>query len=118
MAVLRYAAGKKHGERYDSRSEQCHENEVRTRLRNDSYHGCKKDHEHRVVADPVLDVNILEGNAEHQQDAECPCKYSRQMLLYDMIPKVSFNKMIRAEYEHEKNYHAQRGKQDIHPVLA
>ena len=118
MSVLRYRAGKEHRERYDSCSEESYEYEVRTRLRNYAYQRCQEDHQGSIVADPSVDLHILQDKTEHQQDSESPCKYYRKMLLDDMLPEVFLNEMVGSKKEDQQDDHAQSGKQDIHPVLA
>lgn len=118
MAVLGDAAGQEYRERDYPGSEKGHEYHMWPRLRNNADKGGKKYHQCCVVADPVVYIHKVQDDSQYQQDSECPCEYCREMLLYNMIPEVFFNEMIRCEYQHDKHDHAQSCKQHVHPILA
>ena len=118
VSVLRNAAGKKDREWNHSCRKQCNEYHVRSGLRNNAYEGRQKDHEHCVVAYPLVDVDVLKAYAYDKKDTECPCEYGRKMLLYDMVPKMLFYKMVRCKQQDEEHYDAESGKKYIHPVFA
>ena len=67
---------------------------MRAGLGYDSDKSGKKYHQGSVAADPLVKVNVLHSYAENQQDSECPCEYGREMSLHDMVPEMSFDKMV------------------------
>ena len=94
MAILRYGAGQKYRERYDSGCEKGHKYHVRARFWNDSDQCGKQDHKGSVVADPLVDLYILQRDAQNEKHAKRPCEYSREVLLYDMVPEMTFHEMV------------------------
>lgn len=118
MAVLGDRACEEHRERYDSGCEEGHEDEMRTRLRNDAYQCGKQYHQGGVVTDPSAYVYVLQGDTEYKKHTECPCEYCRKMLLDYVIPEVSFHEVVGAEQKHEQYDYTEGCKKHVHPVLA
>ena len=106
MAVLGYAAGKKHRERHDPGSEQSDKDKMRTRFRNDAYGSGQKYHKHGVVTYPSVYVNILEADSQNQKHTEGPGKYDRKVLAYNMVPEMILDKMIGCEYKDDEHDYA------------
>ena len=117
VPVLRDAAGKKNRERNNAGGKQCHEYHVWPGLRDNAYECRKKDHEHGIIADPLVDVDVLKAYANDKKDSECPCEYGRKMLFHNMVPQMLFYKMVRCEKQYEEDYDAESGKKDVHPVF-
>ena len=117
MSVLRYGTCEKDRERNNPGSEESDEDHVRSRLRYDADKGGKDDHEHGIVADPMVDIDELKSDSKHDKYTERPCKYGRQMLFDYMFPKMSFNEMVGSEEKHEQHNYAEAGEQHVHPIL-
>ena len=91
---------------------------MRAGLRDDAYQSRQKDHESGIVADPPVDVDMLKTDSKNEKDAECPCEYGREMLLYNMVPEMFLYKMIGSKEQDKKYDYTQAGKEDVHPVFA
>ena len=91
---------------------------MRAGLRDDAYECRQKYHQSCIAACPVLDVYVLQSDAEHEKHTECPCEDAWEMLADDVLPEVLIYEVIRGEEQHEKDYDAKTCKQDVHPVFA
>ena len=90
---------------------------MRTGFRYYAYQCRKKDHQCCVVADPLVNFNILESYPEDKQHSECPCEDDRKVSLYYMVPQMLLYKVVRSKDQYYQDDDAQAGKQDIHPLL-
>ena len=117
MAVLGYAARKKHRERHNAGSEQSDKDHMRTRLWNYAYGSGQKNHKHGVVAYPPVDVDVLETDAKDQEHAEGPGENYRKVLADNMVPEVFLYKVIGSEYENDKYDYTESREKHIHPIL-
>ena len=118
MTVLGDAACEEDWHRNNSCGIESHEDHVWAGLRDDADGCCQEDHQDGVVADPMVDINVLKGNAEYKQHTESPCEYHWQMLLYDVVPEMLVDEMVGSEQQYEQHDDAQPCKQHVHPIFA
>ena len=90
---------------------------MRARLRNDPDQSRKQDHKGGIVADPSVDLDMLQTYSDDQQHTEGPCEYGRHMPADNMIPQMFIHKMVGRKQKNQQHNDTQSRKKHIHPVL-
>ena len=118
MTVLGDAACEEDWHRNNSCGIESHEDHVWAGLRDDADGCCQEDHQDGVVADPMVDIDILQSHAKDEKNSESPCEYHWKMLLYDVVPEMLVDEMVGSEQQYEQHDHAKTCEQHVHPIFA